>query len=113
MKIDESAGNSSRSAKKAKPRGKPFKKGQSGNPLGRKPIPAELKKLLDEVSVEAYEKKVEIMRNPETPPQLVDKIASDIIDRVLGKAPQSIDLQSDNKHEIRVVLEGALKEWAK
>jgi len=48
--------------------GKPFKKGQSGNPGGRPKVVAEVKELAREHTAEAIQTLVSIMNNPKVCP---------------------------------------------
>ena len=52
---------SSEKTEKQKPRGKPFKKGQSGNPSGRKKIPEEIKQAFKELTPIAISKLTELL----------------------------------------------------
>jgi hypothetical protein len=76
--------------KKAAP-GKPFQKGQSGNPGGRpKEIP-EVRAKAREMTVEALETLAAIMRSPKAPPPARVTAAVAILDRGWGKPTQPID----------------------
>lgn len=66
-----------------------FKKGQSGNPLGRPKAHTDLMKLARSHSVEALETVVAIMRNRRHP-KLALKAAELILDRAWGRVPQAI-----------------------
>ena len=70
-----------------------WKKGVSGNPLGRPKKYVEITRLAQNHSVEALEKLVEIMRNKRSP-KLALKAAELILDRAWGKAPQAITGES-------------------
>lgn len=84
-------GNSTKSAK-CKPRGKPFPKGVSGNPSGRKPIPQEFKELAEQYSLPALKKAIEIIQDDDT--RTADKLRAIeiILDRGIGKPIQTVDI---------------------
>src|SRR6478672_6013047 len=70
--------------------GKPFKKGQSGNPGGRPKVVAEVKELAREHTAEAIETLVSIMTNPKSAPAARVSAANSLLDRGYGKPPQHI-----------------------
>ena len=70
--------------------GKPFKKGQSGNPGGRPNVIAEVKELAREYTGEAIETLVAIMTNPKAAPAARVSAANSLLDRGYGKPPQHI-----------------------
>jgi hypothetical protein len=102
--------NSEKTEKK-KSNGKPFEKGKSGNPSGRPKIPQEFKELAKTKSLDALNKIIEIMENPDSDKKDVLRASEMIIDRAWGKATQQID--ADVKSEMSITIEGAVKDWAK
>jgi hypothetical protein len=86
MADKKSADNSKKTVK-----GKPFKKGQSGNPGGRPKLPEEFKELARTNSIIALQKAIDIMTNPNSDPKDVLKAADMIMDRGFGKATQAIE----------------------
>jgi hypothetical protein len=70
--------------------GKPFQKGQSGNPGGRPRIPEDVKELARGYSVEAIETLATIMKDVGQSGSARVSAASTILDRGYGKAPQHI-----------------------
>lgn len=72
-----------------------FKPGQSGNPNGRQKADPEVMAFLKAHTREAAEKKVALMRDPNTKPDLVNLIAEQILDRTMGKPIQNLDVTSD------------------
>src|SRR5215510_15973519 len=70
--------------------GKPFQKGQSGNPGGRPKVVAEVKELAREHTPEAIRTLVSIMNNPKLAPAARVSAANSLLDRGYGKPPQHI-----------------------
>lgn len=68
-----------------------FEAGKSGNPGGRPKMPPELKKAFQDVTPEALDTLVLIMRTGEESNRL--KAAGEIIDRGYGKAVQAIEAE--------------------
>ena len=68
--------------------GKPFKKGQSGNPGGRPKVVAEVKELARAHTGEAIKTLVSIMTNPKSAPAARVSAANSLLDRGYGKPPQ-------------------------
>jgi hypothetical protein len=64
-----------------------FKKGQSGNPAGLSKMHREVMRYARGYSIEAIDKLVEIMRGRSR--SLAKKAADSILDRGLGRPPQS------------------------
>jgi hypothetical protein len=76
---------------KKKPRGKPFKPGQTGNPGGRPKLPEDIKhvrELARKYTAKAVETLVEVMANGSGPAKVAASNA--ILDRGWGKAVQPI-----------------------
>ena len=99
------AANSKGTAKRGK--GRPFEKGQSGNPSGRPKMDDKTKTILKAAAPDAARLLVEMMNNPVTGEKTRLQAAQTILDRVYGKAVQPIEGGVDNKVEI--VLGGASK----
>jgi hypothetical protein len=70
--------------------GKPFKKGQSGNPGGRPKAIAEIRELAREHTGEAVETLMSIMTDPKAAPAARVSAANALLDRGYGKPPQHI-----------------------
>lgn len=89
-----------------------FKKGVSGNPSGRKPVPPEIKEALTALVPKAVERLTQIINESEND-KIVMQAVEVVLNRVYGKPLQQVDLESKNEHTLEVVLQGQLKEWAK
>ena len=70
--------------------GKPFKKGQSGNPGGRPKVVAEVKELARKHTGKAIETLVSIMANPKAAPAARVSAANALLDRGYGRPAQHI-----------------------
>jgi Family of unknown function (DUF5681) len=70
--------------------GKPFQKGQSGNPGGRPKVVAEVRELAREHTSKAVETLVSIMTNHKAAPAARVSAANALLDRGYGKPPQHI-----------------------
>jgi Family of unknown function (DUF5681) len=81
--------------------GKPFKKGQSGNPGGRPKVLAEVKELARAHTGEAIETLVSIMTNPKSAPAARVSAANSLLDRGYGKPPQHITGEGGPSYVIR------------
>ena len=89
-----------------------FKPGQSGNPIGRPRIPAEVRELARGATLEAIQLYIETMRDRGLDPELRMKAADRLMDRAWGKPTQAVDhvlapgdlepVQSDRPSEIEV-----------
>src|SRR6476660_3529917 len=82
--------------------GKPFKKGQSGNPGGRPKVVAEVKELAREHTGEAIETLVSIMTNPKAAPAARVSAANSLLDRGYGKPPQHITGEGGPSYVVRL-----------
>ena len=82
--------------------GKPFKKGQSGNPGGRPKVIAEVKELARAHTSEAIETLVSIMTNPKTAPAARVSAANSLLDRGYGKPPQHITGEGGPSYVVRL-----------
>ena len=78
--------------------GKPFQKGQSGNPGGRPKVVAEVKELAREHTAEAIRTLVSIMTNSKSPPAARVSAANALLDRGYGKPPQHITGESNTSY---------------
>ena len=82
--------------------GKPFKKGQSGNPGGRPKVVAEVKELAREHTGEAIKTLVSIMTNPKSAPAARVSAANSLLDRGYGKPPQHITGEGGPRYVVRL-----------
>ena len=98
------------SNKAARGPGRPFQKGQSGNPGGKKKVPEDVRDMLRGATPEAIDLMIRTMRDENTKTELRIQIAQSIADRVLGKATQPIDADMDTT--IRIMLQGDIKDYA-
>ena len=72
--------------------GRPFPKGQSGNPGGRPKALRDIVELAQSHAPDAIETLTTIMRNEEAPAAARIGAASAILDRAFGKAPQAVQM---------------------
>jgi hypothetical protein len=77
-------------------RGRPFKKGESGNPGGRPKEIKDVQALARSHTAEAIETLVEIMRNGK-PDRARSAAAELLLDRGWGRAPQTIDIPDERE----------------
>jgi len=84
-----------------------FKKGQSGNPGGKKPMDDETKAILKAAAPDAAKLMVKMMNDPKVQPKLRMQAGEVVMDRVYGKATQPIEGGMDNT--IKIVMGGAAK----
>jgi Family of unknown function (DUF5681) len=82
--------------------GKPFKKGQSGNPGGRPKVVAEVKELARAHTGQAIKTLVSIMSNPKAAPAARVSAANAILDRGYGKPPQYITGEGGPSYVVRL-----------
>ncbi len=82
------AGNS---GKTAKPRGRPFEKGKSGNPNGRPPVDPDIKAALKAATPQAVARLVELIYAEDESVAL--KACIEIINRELGKTVEKHELE--------------------
>ena len=81
--------------------GRPFVKGQTGNPNGPKAMPADIRALLrDRAGPAAVRKLVELIDHDD--PKIALAAARDIADRTYGKAKESVEV-SGGAHEALAV----------
>jgi Family of unknown function (DUF5681) len=82
--------------------GKPFKKGQSGNPGGRPKVVAEVRELARAHTGEAIETLVSIMTNTKSAPAARVSAANSLLDRGYGKPPQHITGEDGPSYVVRL-----------
>ena len=82
--------------------GKPFKKGQSGNPGGRPKVIAEVKELARAHTAAAIETLVAIMTNTKSAPAARVSAANALLDRGYGKPPQHISGEGGPSFVVRL-----------
>lgn len=83
------AGNSEKTAKRPRGKGKPFAKGQSGNPRGRPKVPADVKEAYRAMHPRALERLEELLESEDEKTAL--KAAEVVIERVEGKVAQPLE----------------------
>jgi hypothetical protein len=82
------------SKKTAKPRGKPFRQGESGNPGGRPKLPpeiVELRALARRHTTEAVVAIIGVMNNKKAPAGARVSAASELLDRGWGRATATVE----------------------
>jgi hypothetical protein len=84
------AGNSEKTAKPRRGPGRPFKKGESGNPSGRKPVPENVKEALKALTPFAVRRLGELIEDDNG--KVAVTAVKEVLDRNLGKAPQTLEL---------------------
>jgi hypothetical protein len=82
--------------------GKPFQKGQSGNPGGRPKVVAEVKELARAHTGEAIKTLVSIMTDPKAAPAARVSAANALLDRGYGKPPQHISGEGGPSYVVRL-----------
>ncbi|MBQ9566200.1 MAG: hypothetical protein IJU98_11500 [Synergistaceae bacterium] len=100
------AENSKGTAKKAP--GKPFKKGQSGNPGGRPKADPEAREALKASTKEAVETVIRLLHSESDKVALM--AAQTILDRAWGKAVQPQEVQVSGGLDMRAQIHAALLE---
>lgn len=91
--------------------GKPWQKGVSGNPNGRRPVPPEIRQALTSLVPEAVARLSDIVRHSKDD-KLVMEAVKVVLDRVYGRPSQSLDIESNNNHTVEVILAEQVKQWA-
>lgn len=86
--------------------GRPFKKGQSGNPGGRPKVVAEVRELAREHTEKALKTLVEIMSDQKAHNAARVAAAKEILDRGYGRAPQSVTVKGEVEQRIIDLLKG-------
>lgn len=84
------ADGSAPAAKRRRGPGKPFPKGVSGNPGGKKPMDPDVKEALEKLTPRAVERLGQILDSHDEKVAVV--AAKEVLDRNLGKAPQRVEL---------------------
>ena len=97
------AKNTGKSRKKM-PVGRPFKKGQSGNPGGRPAVIAEVRDLARKQTEKAVKALISIMDNSKAPPAARVGAANSLLDRGWGRPAQVISGDSENPHKLIVEI---------
>ena len=92
--------------------GKPFQKGQSGNPGGRPKAIAEVKQLAREHTADAIQTLVSIMSDSKSPPAARVSAANTLLDRAYGKPPQHITGENGVSYVARLPMPAkSAEEW--
>lgn len=74
------------------PKGRPFQKGQSGNPGGRPKVIGEIRELAREYTAEAFETLTQIMGDEDAPAAARVAAVQTILDRGWGKPAQHVEV---------------------
>ncbi len=91
--------NAENSERTAKPRGRPFKKGTSGNPGGRPRLTAEVRQLCRDASPGAVERLIKLARS-HSPPVALRAIGM-LLDRAWGAPGSEADVRALDTEEER------------
>jgi hypothetical protein len=73
--------------------GKPFQRGQSGNPSGRMKIPEDVKKMARGLTKEAIGCLASVMRDLTAPPSARVRAAETLLDRAWGRPETSANIR--------------------
>ena len=87
-----------------------WKPGQSGNPSGRKKTPDQVRDLLKDALEDAVKTLIELSQHAEKD-SVRYQAAQDLVDRVLGKPTQPLDIDQNNA--VRVEFVGGTDDLAK
>ena len=87
-------------------RGRPFKKGQSGNPGGRPKALRQVEELARTQTMDALKTLETIHKNPKAPPAARVAAANALLDRGWGKSRQALEMGnlegSPNAHKLQI-----------
>jgi hypothetical protein len=92
--------------------GRPFKKGESGNPGGRPKVVAEVKELARTHTTEAIQTLVSIMKDHTCAPAARVSAANALLDRGYGKAPQHVTGENVSYFALLPQICESEEEWA-
>jgi hypothetical protein len=92
--------------------GRPFKKGESGNPGGRPKVVAEVKELARRHTTDAIQTLVSIMKDPSSAPAARVSAANALLDRGYGKPPQHVTGESVGYFAVLPQICESEGEWA-
>lgn len=87
---------SSKDAAKKRVPGRPFEKGKSGNPGGKKKIPDDIKEMLRGATPAACKLLCDTINDPEAKTELRIKCSEIVLDRVYGKPQQAVEVDAKN-----------------
>ncbi|MBQ2095403.1 MAG: hypothetical protein II474_05825, partial [Firmicutes bacterium] len=96
-------GSSNRTERTEAQKAVQFKKGQSGNPSGRKKQDPVVKKMFEAALPDAVQLLVNTMNNENTKVELRVQCANAIIDRVMGKPQQAVQVDAKNIPQVVIV----------
>jgi len=87
-----------------------FKKGTSGNPRGRAPLPKDFREYAEKAPAELWA----MANEPGCPAKVRADILKWMAEMWFGKAPQALDLDGklDSGGTMKVKFEGKLAEWS-